>query len=60
MWDSGRTDMTALMMFEQHADTKPVNAMSLGLTVVSSQEVLFKDYTDLGNGVLAAGGPKKW
>ena len=47
------------LMFEQHVDTKLVNAMSHGLPVVTSQQALARAHTDLGNGVLAAGGPEQ-
>ena len=51
--------MTAPLMFEQHLDTKLVNAMPHGLPVVTSQQALARAHTHLGNGVLSAGGPEK-
>lgn len=45
------------LMFEQHVDTKLVNAMSHGLPVITTQEALGRAHAELGGGVLAAGGP---
>ena len=47
------------LLFEQHVDTKLVNAMSHGLPVVSTQTALQRAHADIGEGVLAAGGPEQ-
>jgi len=47
------------LLFEQHVDTKLVNAMSHGLPVVSTQTAMLRAHADIGEGVLAAGGPEQ-
>ena len=45
------------LMFEQHVDTKLVNAMSQGLPVITTQEGVQRANAELGEGVLATAGP---
>ena len=47
------------LMFEQHVDTKLVNAMSQGLPVITTQEGMRRAHTELGEGVLATAGPEQ-
>ena len=47
------------LMFEQHVDTKLINAMSHGLPVITTQEALGRAHAELGEGVLATGGPEQ-
>ena len=47
------------LMFEQHVDTKLVNAMSHGLPVITTQQALTRAHAKLGEGVLAAAGPEQ-
>ncbi len=51
--------MTAPLIDEQHVDTKLVNGLSYGLPALTSRQALARAHTDLGNGVLAAGGPEQ-
>ena len=44
-------------MFEQHVDTKLVNAMSQCLPVITTQEGVQRAHAELGEGVLATSGP---
>ena len=46
-------------MFEQHVDTKLINAMSHGLPVITTQGALGRAHAELGEGVLATGGPEQ-
>ena len=47
------------LMFEQHVDTKLINAMSQGLPVITSQEGFRRAHAELGEGVLATAGPEQ-
>ena len=47
------------LMFEQHVDTKLVNAMSQGLPVITTQEGVRRAHAELGEGVLATAGPEQ-
>ena len=47
------------LMFEQHVDTKLVNAMSQGLPVITTREGVRRAHAELGEGVLAAAGPEQ-
>jgi len=47
------------LMFEQHVDTKLINAMSHGLPVITTQGALGRAHAELGEGVLATGGPEQ-
>ena len=47
------------LMFEQHVDTKLVNAMSQGLPVITTQEGMRRAHAELGEGVLATAGPEQ-
>ena len=47
------------LMFEQHVDTKLVNAMSQGLPVITTQEGVQRAHAELGEGVLATAGPEQ-
>ena len=47
------------LMFEQHVDTKLVNAMSHGLPVITTQEGVRRAHAELGEGVLATAGPEQ-
>jgi len=47
------------LMFEQHVDTKLINAMSHGLPVITTQDALGRAHAELGEGVLATGGPEQ-
>ena len=46
-------------MFEQHVDTKLVNAMSQGLPVITTQEGVQRAHAELGEGVLVAAGAEQ-
>ena len=46
-------------MFEQHVDTKLVNAMSQGLPVITTQEGVQRAHAELGEGVLATAGAEQ-
>ena len=46
-------------MFEQHVDTKLVNAMSQVLPVITTQEGMRRAHAELGEGVLATAGPEQ-
>ena len=47
------------LMFEQHVDTKLVNAMSKGPPVITTQEGMRRAHAELGEAVLATAGPKQ-
>ena len=47
------------LMFEQHVDTKLVNAMSQGLPVITTQEGMRRAHAALGEGVLPAASPEQ-
>ena len=47
------------LMFEQHVDTKLVNAMSQGLPVITTQEGMRRAHAELGEGVLPAASPEQ-
>ena len=47
------------LMFEQHVDTKLVNAMCQGLPVITTREGVRRAHAELGEGVLAAAGPEQ-
>ena len=46
-------------MYEQHVDTKLVNAMSHGLPVITTQDGLGRAHAELGEGVLVTAGPEQ-
>ena len=46
-------------MFEQHVDTKLVNAMSQGPPVITTQEGMRRAHAELGEAVLATAGPEQ-
>ena len=45
-------------MYEQHVDTKLVNAMSHGLPVITTQDGLGRAHAELGEVVLVTAGPE--
>ena len=47
------------LMFEQHVDTKLVNAMSQGLPVITTRQGVRRAHAELGEGVLVAAGPEQ-
>ena len=47
------------LMFEQHVDTKLINAMSQGLPVITTREGVRRAHAELGEGVLVAAGPEQ-
>lgn len=47
------------LIFEQHVDTKLVNAMSHGLPVITTQDGLGRAHAELGEGVLVTAGPEQ-
>ncbi len=47
------------LMFEQHVDTKLVNAMSQGLPVITTEEGVRRAHAELDEGVLAAASPEQ-
>ena len=47
------------LMFEQHVDTKLVNAMSQGPPVITTQEGMRRAHAELGEAVLATAGPEQ-
>lgn len=47
------------LMFEDHVDSKLVNAMAHGLPVITTQQGLSRAHTQLGAAVMAAGSPEQ-
>ena len=47
------------LMFEQHLDTKLVNAISQGLSVITTQEGMRRAHAELSEGVLSTAGPEQ-
>lgn len=47
------------LIYEQHVDTKLVNAMSHGLPVITTQDGLGRAHAELGEGVLVTAGPEQ-
>ena len=48
------------LMFEDHVDSKLVNAMAHGLPVITTQQGLGRAHTQLGAAVMAAGSPEQF